>query len=546
MNYSQSHRLGILTIIAAMTSGCSGIAANSASSLLPQALQTRLLAHQTRVQFTIHWPADRKQIVTARGAQWISPSGASMVIETNNDAKTATIVNAPPANGKTATTIAKVAVPAGQDTFDFTLYDRTQKSATKPAGNVLGLGTVERKIAAGQADVVKVAVAGVISGITITEAPNQPFVSSNPRSAGYYFLGDVPGIFTATAQDADGNTLVPQPANLRVAASVTSTGFLKVTQPDRRKEPQTFQVNLVQGLPPGQTAAIVATATDTFGDHAENSATITEASAIYVAYDRAPKGAAPVVLYNGGSGIAVNLAAGAFSGVGAASALAYDSVDHELFVGDSGHGVVDAFDSTGKPVSGFKTIHAAGVVGLTYDPHDQELYVAASTGVRAYNKSGSPVTLASGAFGQTASPGPLAFVQPDSIAVGEVNGGALGLYNESGVYATGSSLPLAAVSAIVANASSPSSAPATVFVAGTPATPKEQNLFELTPGEGPLALTSVTDPRALAQDPGSGNIYVASGARNELIPITYGTWTHGRPIQSAAGYSTPVTLAITY
>ncbi|HTU81282.1 MAG TPA: hypothetical protein VMF61_04080 [Candidatus Acidoferrales bacterium] len=545
MKRLRKQRFGIVAVSAVFIAGCSGTAMGPGGDPVPEVPPAQPRTSSTTAQFTIRWPANRKQIATSRGPRWISPSGASIIVVVNGDAKTAAYVNAPAATGKPSTTTTDVDAPAGRDTFAFTLYDRTQKSAGNPVGNVVGAARVTQKIAPNATNVIKVAVAGVVGAIAITEAPGQPFVAPDSKNGGFDFLGDVPGLFAVTAQDVDGNTLVPQPADLILAPSVTSTAYLKVTRPKPDQDPQNFQVALIQGLPPGQKAAIVATATDAFGNHAENSATVTEASAIYAAYDTVPSRGAAIVLYNGETDERVSLPSGAFAGLGKVPALAYDSRDQELFAGDGTRGLVVAFDPAGKAIAGFKPIRASGIVALAYDPDVQQLYVTARSGVAAYSKAGTPVALSAGAFAQTPSPGPLAFVQPGAVAVGQKNGGGLGLYSESGEYATGSSLPLAAIAGIATDYTAAASF-VDVFVVGKPIKAGEANLYQVVPGQGPLTLASLSDPRALAQDPGSKNVYVASGARNQIIPVAYGTWVHRSPIPSPSGYSTPIALAIAY
>jgi hypothetical protein len=533
-------------LLAATVAGCSA-AGMHGSPVLPDAFLTAVRkADATNATIFVRWPADRKA-VERKGPLWISPSTTSIVVEVNGDISMSAIVDAPAATGKPVTTKTTIAVPRGEDTFDFTLYDKKQRSASKPVGNILGSGTVIRTIAANQPNIVKAAVAGVIGGIAVALAPNQSLVVANPITGGFDFIGGQPVTLVATAQDADGNALVPQPADLTLQPSVSSSAYLRVTQPKADRRAHEFVVALTAGRPQGQNVAVIARASDTFGDRVEQSVLISPAAAMYVAFGKAPSHVSKIVLYDAGTAAEVSLSSGAFAGIGSISALAYDSIDQRVLVGDRTNGVVDAFDVGGNAVSGFTPIVASHVNAIAFDSQNHEIYLDGSSGVKAYTTSGAPVSLPSGAFGQTASPGPLAVTQSNSIVVGQSDDGSISAYSASGAYATASSLPLSAVLGIAADASSSTSMTASdVFAIGTPLGSTETSIFDVTPGQGPLAVARIAGAQAVAQDPNTQTVYVASDSSNGLIPLAYGTWRRGRTITAPSGYGDPIAITISY
>jgi hypothetical protein len=268
---------------------------------------------------------------------------------------------------------------------------------------------------------------------------------------------------------------------------------------------------------------------------------------MYVAFESAPHNASKIVLYDGGTGARVTLGSNAFAGIGSVSALGYDSVDQRVLVGDRKNGNVDAFDVAGNVVSGFTPIAISGANSIAFDPQNREIYVDGSAGVTAYTENGKPVSLPSGAFEQTTSPGPLTMTQSNSIVVGQSDGGSLAAYSAAGVYATESSLPLSAILGITADTSYGASGPASdVFAIGTPADGARTTLFDVTPGQGALTIASIADPQAVAQDPNTQILYVASGSSNGLIPLTFATWTRGKIIGAPTGYSNPIAITISY
>ncbi|HTV75326.1 MAG TPA: hypothetical protein VME66_16655 [Candidatus Acidoferrales bacterium] len=529
-----------------MLAGCSG-SSPAETPLLPQPQSAYLAGNPqaTEARFTIRWPAVRKYARTQFGRRWISPSTASIVVTIGNATKPSAIANAPKANGKSVTTTTTVAAPAGQDTFVFTSYDRKQAPGSEPRGNVVGYATLVQRIIPNQVNNLKVSVGGVVGNVAIVEAPNQPFLKYTPKSGAYDFVTISAAEFVVTAEDADGNAIVPQPADIALAPSVSSTAYLSVKRPDPKK-PQLFAVTTGVNIPYGQTAQIVASASDNFGDQAESSAALTVSSALCVAYDAYPKDEAPIVFYSTGSRKIIALPGSPFPGIGRVSALAFDSLDKHVLVGDGAKGTVYAFTPTGERVSAFATIRAPGVRAIVYDPHNQKIYVDGAFGIRAYSADGKQASLPVGAFGHTTSPGPAAYVESNLIAVGEGMGSDVDAYDESGTYQSTSTLPVTGVHAIATDlVSSGSTTPSDVFVAGFHANGKA-SLFDVTPGQGPLVLAPIGDAEAIAQDPNTQNTYVARGSSDDLLPLTYATQTPGRPIAAASGYSHPVAITVLF
>jgi hypothetical protein len=248
------------SLIAVTLYGCGGVGitpSGIASNRLP--LAARSMA-DTKATIVIHWPSDRKEVATERGPRWISPSTSSIVVEVDGNIKISTIIDSPDATGKPAMTKTTIAVPIGQDTFSLTLYDERQQSTSKPVGNVLGSGTVVQAITANKPNVVNAAVAGVIGGIAVTLAPDQQLAVTDPKTGGFDFIGGQPVTLVATAQDADGNALVPQPADLTLQPSVSSTRYLRVTQPGADRRSHQFLVALTGSIPQSQNVAVVAQA----------------------------------------------------------------------------------------------------------------------------------------------------------------------------------------------------------------------------------------------------------------------------------------------
>jgi hypothetical protein len=494
-------------------------------------------------ELTINWPSRSEQ---RRHPLWVSPSAASVVVQIDRDPKEQTIVNAPNVTGGSVRIT--IDAPTGRHTFTFVVYDRRQKTGeAAPIGNVVGRAAVEKDIVRGKKTTIAAKIGGVVGRVEIAAAPGQPFLVADPTN-GFDFVGGNNNRFILTAEDADGYVIIPQPERLALAPSLSSMTYLRVTRPNRTKEPEMFEVGEKQPLPLGKVAGILASATDTFGDVARASAQLRELSGIYVAYSDHPGASSPIVLYDALSRATVALPSTSFAGLGSVAALAYDSIDHRLLVGDTTNGIVEAFDGLGNSVSGYTPIHVADIKAIAYNPVDQEIYVTGASGITTYTSSGTVLPLGPTSFNRTSAPGPMAFVQTNQIAVGESSFGSIDAYNQSGAYLKTSPLLSTAILGLATSyaSGSPTSAATDVFAIATPLMTGDANLFDVTPGNSVKGLAIVVDPRAVAQDPLSNTLYVASGSANEIIPLAYLTWKPGPPIQAPDGYSVPVAMAITY
>ena len=533
-------------------SGCSTAHSISGFSSLPLATISRAAARDAVAQFTIRWPSDRTQVLTAHGPLWISPSAASLAIEINDAVIPSIIVNAPKPVGESRSTTVRVKAPLGSDRFAMTLYDRKQKDgAALPVGNLVGEATVRENIVGAKVNEIKAIVTGVVGRIGIEPTPNEPFVTADGSTAGFDLVGDAPEQFTLTAEDNDGNVIVPQPRKFMLKA--VSSAYLKVTQPSVLNG-QTFLVSVVSPLPTGVTTGLEASVADAWGT-AQTSVAVSETHAIYVGYSGVPTGLLSLVAYDGSKRTQVPLPSSAFAGLGSVSALAYDYTHHHLVIGDSTNGFVRAYDGAGNAVASFTPIRVTAIKAVAYDSINQMIYVNGDVdgviGIFAYSSAGVPIPLQQPAFKGVNPSGPLAIVASSgAIVIGQsAGGGGFGSFTASGALTSSSSIPVTGILGLATDyltAGSGSAGPMDVFAIGMPTTGGFGNLFDITPGvAAPLELAALDDPRAIAQDPVSGDLYVAN-ASGSVVPLGYLSWTPGRAIRAVPGFLDPTALAIAY
>ena len=450
------------------------------------------------------------------------------------------------------TEVINIESPLGPDTFTLLLYDQKQKSGEAlPVGNLVGEAEVAHTILPNRVNTVRASIAGVVSQVEISTALDEAFVTADRQIDQFDLIGQVPAEFRVTAEDMDGNVIVPQPKTLNLRA--LSPNYLRVTRLHFAKSLQRFLVTPLSTLPTGSTVGLEASATDAWGDAAQTSVAVTESPAIYVAYAGVPNGSTPIVVYSAKSGASLRLRSEAFAGLGSISALAYDYADRRLLVGDTTNGAVSAFDGAGSKASGFRPIQVLDTKAIAYDNANSNIYVNGNVdgvlGISAYSNTGAPITLEQPAFRGINPGGPLASIASSGELVEgqSAGGGAVGEFSATGAPESTLSVPVSEILGLATDyvsSGSGSNGRMDVFVIGTPRAGGFANLFDAIPGTSLVELAALNDPRAIAQDPNSADLYVASGATGDVIPLTYLSWSRGTPIRAAAGYSNPTAIVI--
>jgi hypothetical protein len=369
-----------LALLAA--SGCAGGAHTVPAGQRP----SFAAAARAQVSFTMRWPDHVPS--SARRRRFVSPSTLSVVVEVNPDAAPpgpVTFANNPGTAGGTSTVA--IDAPAGPDVFVIALYDAPQTAGeTSAAGNELGRVRVAQTIVANTLNTLSATVIGTVASVRIGPLPNQPNVLPQPGAPGAYELvGRDPATFAVAPLDAGGNVIVQPdaPVSIALAPNARATGVLTVTPVSGTADRFT-----VQAVAPNATTyptSVVATASDAAGGLATSSALVDVTSAVYVAY---ANGGAPAVARFDPHGTPVTLPAGAFAGLLNPVALAYDADDRAVFVADAARNAVLAFDENGAPLAAFTPPLVAGVNGVTYDPHDRNVYASGSAGVTVFAPGG--------------------------------------------------------------------------------------------------------------------------------------------------------------
>lgn len=154
---------------------------------------------------------------TARHSQYVSASAQSVGITAANAAGqvgpffanvSAGSSLCGTTSGGARTCAIPVFAPPGSVTFTFALYD-----AVNGGGNVLGTGSITQTVAFGTSFNVAVAVNGVVASLAIAVSPTALPVTAGTTST---------ATITATAKDADGNTIIG-PGNYAMPIALTNS-----------------------------------------------------------------------------------------------------------------------------------------------------------------------------------------------------------------------------------------------------------------------------------------------------------------------------------
>jgi len=495
----------------------------------------------------MHWHS-RATGAHRRRPLFISPSAQSVVVEVNSAASPAgpvTFANAPATSGSPATTTIAIDAPAGPDDFSISLFDQPQTPGeTVPAGTQLGRAEVTQTINPGVTNVLNAIVSGIVGGVQVAPAANQPFVetlSATPPQA-YALVGDQPETFVVTAVDPDGNVIVPadtSPAHVDtpVVSLTASPATTELSVAPVATDPSRFVVSvLTQKNGPGSALALLGSASDGAGDQAQSNVAIDERSALYVDY----AGSTPGIAAFDDFGNRIGLAPSAFGGLSAPGAIAYDTDDHRVFVADAGK--IAAFDAAGNPAGGYTAPSLNGINGLAYDPNDKLLYASTPGSVTVFTVNGA-----------APSSGPATFPAANANAI-----------------AFNPSIPVSLLIAN-ANATTPSfdtyaenGTPLASFPIGAPGAPLavaadavSQSVF-LTDGvtirafTSPTTSTSAADPNgpaALAFDSNIAELYALDAAAGALaaysVDLSAQDAAHGFSILSS-GFSNPKGVAVAF
>lgn len=350
------------------------------------------------IAFTMHWPsaqavASMRAMAGVRRPSFVSPSTKSVVVEVNNDPTLSTTTNKP-SSGDVSTV--SINAPIGNDAITITTWD-----GAGGAGNLLGQITVSQAVVAGQLNTVNATVDGVMEKVGISAAPN-PFLEPSQDVTGnpsFTIVGSVAQTFTIVPEDVDGNIIVP-PGDAPTLAMVSNDGSVTVMPVAGRSG--TYTVAAAYQTLPGSSVALRVSGTDGLGNTIASQFAIVESAAIYVGY-AGPTRASVVIYDQAGKPIATT---GTFSGIGDASAIAFDSKRNRLIVADAALGTLAAFDPTGAPDTTFAQPAITGVDGVVYDPDLDRLYATqgGQKTVAVFDGTGAPVSLSGTPFAGLTNP----------------------------------------------------------------------------------------------------------------------------------------------
>jgi hypothetical protein len=536
-----AHRFGAFAfVLLVAATGCS-----HGARMVPARGDSAASAQRVRVAFTMHWP-DRAQSARLRRPSFVSPSTASVIVEVNSDATPAgpvTFANAPAGGG--TSTIA-IDAPPGADVFVISLYDQPQTAGeTSAAGDELGRVRVAQTIVANQTNTLSATVIGTVAAIRIGPLANQsnvlPVAGSDP--AAYELVGRDPATFAVAPLDAGGNVIVQPdaPPSIALGPNVRGVGILAVTPVAGTTDRFT-----VQAVAPNATTyptSLVATASDANGGLASSSTPVDVTSAVYVAY---ANGGAPSVARFDAHGTPLPLPAGAFAGLANPVALAYDADDRTIFVADGSLGKVMAFGENGAALPSYAAPVVAGANGVTYDPHDGDVYATGTGGVTAFAPNGGPpLGGVPATFAATSARG-IAFVASaptfalNELVVGNASATpGLAFFTENGGNAGGATLSAAPIALAYA---------APVSVNQSPQTPAQ---IYVTTASGVAAFdpfgTSVASaadgggPFGIAVDPNAGPPLVAERSANALTAYLLDL----SATDATRSFATPAALGLT-
>ena len=536
-----STRLGAAVVgVCCALDACTGGGSHAAIPRAPQRARAS-------VTFTMYWPSATPG-AHRRRPLFISPSAKSVVVEVNSAAAPAgpvTFANAPATSGSPPTTTIAIDAPAGPDDFSIALFDQPQTPGeTVPVGTQLGRAELTQTINPGVTNVLNAIVSGIVGGVQIAPAANQPFVetlSATPPQA-YALAGDQPETFVVTAVDPDGNVIVPadpSPAHVDtpVVSLAASPATTELAVTPVATDPSRFVVSvLTQKNAPASALALLGSASDGAGDHAQTNIAIDERSALYVDFG----GATPGIAAFDDSGTRIALSPSAFGGLSAPGAIAYDTDDHRVFVADAGK--IVAFDAAGSPAGGYTPPSLSGVNGIAYDPSDKLLYVSTPGMVSVFTVNGA-----------TPSSGPATFpaANANAIAFDPTTPALLLVANAS---ATAPSFDTYAENG-TPQASFPIGAPGAPLAVTTDVV--SGSIF-LTDGvtirafTSPTTSTSAADPNgpvALAFDSNLGELYALDAATGALAAYSVDLSTtdaaHGFSVLSS-GLSSPKGVAVAF
>jgi len=198
-----------VVVSAAATVACGGGGSGPAVSGPPSTAASTSPEMQSG-QATLTIPA-RVTSSSARTAQYISASVASVAITVNGGTPmignvSANATNCTVTTGGARTCTIQVFAPIGSVTVTFTLYD-----AANATGNVLGVGSATQTIVFGTPFNIPVVVNGVVASVSIAVSPTALPAGSTGTAT-----------ITATAKDADGNTIIA-PGNYATPIALTNS-----------------------------------------------------------------------------------------------------------------------------------------------------------------------------------------------------------------------------------------------------------------------------------------------------------------------------------
>ena len=520
--------------------GCGG----SSTAATPRAAAPQRAASVT---FTMRWPGTNAT-ASARKPRFVSPSAQSVVVEVNASGSPAgpiTFANNPSLNGAPATSTITIDAPPGRDDFSIALFDQPQVAGeTSTAGNQIGRAEITQTIASGVLNKLDAVIAGIVGGVRVAPAANQPFVetlSATPPQA-YALAGDQPATFVLTAVDPDGNVIVPvdtSPAHVDTPqlALAASGATSELTVAPVAGDPSRFVVTATSPkTAPGSALALRATATDGAGDHAQSNVAIDERSAVYVTYG---SGSSTTVAVFDDAGNRIALPPGAFAGLSDPGAIAYDADDRRVFIADSGK--IAAFDASGNAVAGYSAPVAPGANGIAYDRNAKLIYVSSPGTVSIFTPNGAPPGTGPPAFPAAHAAG-IAYVPGATPQLAVANADAttpsFDLYAEDGTPVA--SYPIGGTAPPTAIAYAPSSAMLYVASGTTIAS------FALSGAPGPAA-TDAHQPAALACDLDLGELYAIERSTGTLaayaLDLSGIDAAHGIPALSAGPNPKGVALA---
>ncbi len=274
---------------------------------------------------SVKWPARTMSARSARHVDFISPSAQSVTLALGGTL--VATMNAPATGGTTtAVTIAYV----GNAVLTAKTFD-----GPNGTGTILGEVNETPVITPGKANTVALAIEGIAASATLAAVPNQPLLQGN-ASAGYVLLGNDRELFNLTLKDADGNIILSDPPPFTTSGN-SSVGVAYA--PDSASQVAFFGASLSSGF-----ENITLQLNNPDGTTLDVGPVKIEDDPLVAVLNG---GTNSISMFDG-TGNAVTLPSGSFSGLVHPIALAYDPCLRLIVVADAGTNALSFFGADGQ------------------------------------------------------------------------------------------------------------------------------------------------------------------------------------------------------